>query len=45
MSQLQWIYIYLYEDDDLLIVDKPAGVAVNSKDQYPLVNGIAHYFL
>ena len=23
----------LYEDDDLLIVDKPAGVTVNSKDQ------------
>ena len=34
----------LYEDDDLLIVDKPAGVTVNSKDQVSLANGIAHYF-
>lgn len=35
----------LYEDDDLLIVDKPAGVTVNSKDQVSLANGIAHYFI
>lgn len=35
----------LYEDDDLLIVDKPAGVTVNSKDQLSLANGIAHYFM
>ena len=35
----------LYEDDDLLIVDKPAGVTVNSKDQVSLANGIAHYFM
>lgn len=34
----------LYEDDDLLIVDKPAGVTVNSKDQVSLANGIAYYF-
>ena len=34
----------LYEDDDLLIVDKPAGVTVNSKDQVSLANGMAHYF-
>lgn len=34
----------LYEDDDLLIVDKPAGVTVNSKDQVALANGIAYYF-
>lgn len=34
----------LYEDDDLLIVDKPAGVTVNSKDQISLANGIAYYF-
>ena len=27
----------LYEDDDLLIVDKPAGVTVNSKIKYPLL--------
>lgn len=34
----------LYEDDDLLIVDKPAGVTVNSKDQVSLANGVAFYF-
>lgn len=34
----------LYEDDDLLIVDKPAGITVNSKNQVSLANGIAHYF-
>ena len=34
----------LYEDDDLLIVDKPAGVTVNSKNQVSLVNGVAFYF-
>jgi len=34
----------LYEDDDLLIVDKAAGVTVNSKDQVSLANGVAYYF-
>ena len=34
----------LYEDDDLLIVDKPAGVTVNSKDLLSLANGVAYYF-
>ena len=34
----------LYEDDDLLIVDKPAGMTVNSKDQISLANGVAYYF-
>lgn len=34
----------LYEDDDLLIVDKPVGVTVNSKNQVSLANGIAYYF-
>lgn len=34
----------LYEDDDLLIVDKPAGLTVNSKDQVSLANGVAYYF-
>lgn len=34
----------LYEDDDFLIVDKPAGVTVNSKDQVSLANGVAYYF-
>lgn len=34
----------LYEDDDLVVVDKPAGITVNSKNQVSLANGIAHYF-
>ena len=34
----------LYEDTDLLIVDKPSGMTVNSKDQLSLANGVAHYF-
>ena len=34
----------LYEDDDLLIVDKLAGMTVNSKDQVSLANGVAYYF-
>ena len=34
----------LYEDDDLLVVDKLAGITVNSKNQVSLANGIAHYF-
>lgn len=34
----------LYEDDDLLIVDKPASMTVNSKDQVSLANGVAYYF-
>lgn len=34
----------LYEDDDLLIVDKPAGATVNSKGQVSLANGVAYYF-
>ena len=34
----------LYEDEDLLVVDKPAGITVNSKNQVSLANGIAHYF-
>lgn len=34
----------LYEDDDLLIVDKPAGLTVNSPNQVSLANGVAYYF-
>ena len=34
----------LFEDNDLLIVDKPSGMTVNSKDQVSLANGVAHYF-
>lgn len=36
--------VILYEDDDLLVVDKPAGMTVNSKGQVSLANGAAHYF-
>lgn len=36
--------VILYEDDDLLVVDKPAGMTVNSKGQVSLANGVAHYF-
>ena len=40
-----WMNLHiLYEDDDLLIVDKPAGVTVNSKDQVSIANGVAYYF-
>lgn len=34
----------VYEDEDLLILDKPAGVTVNSPNQVSLANGVAHYF-
>lgn len=34
----------LYEDDDLLILDKPVGITVNSKGQVSLANGVAQYF-
>lgn len=34
----------LYEDDDLLILDKPVGITVNSKGQISLANGVAQYF-
>ncbi|SUP43776.1 RluA family pseudouridine synthase [Veillonella criceti] len=34
----------LYEDDDLLILDKPVGITVNSKGQTSLANGVAKYF-
>ncbi len=33
-----------YEDEDILIVDKPSGITMNSKDQVSLANGVAHYF-
>ena len=36
--------LILYEDDDLLIVDKPAGMTVNSRDQVSIANGVAYYF-
>lgn len=34
----------LYEDEDLLILDKPVGITVNSKGQVSLANGVAQYF-
>ena len=33
-----------YEDEDVLIVDKPSGITMNSKGQVSLANGVAHYF-
>ncbi len=34
----------LYEDEDILLLDKPSGITVNSKGQVALANGLAHYF-
>lgn len=34
----------LYEDEDLLILDKPVGITVNSPDQVSIANGVAAYF-
>ena len=37
-----------YEDQDLIVVDKPPGLVVHPTKGYPngtLVNGLAHYFL
>ena len=34
----------VYEDEDILIVDKPSGITMNSKGQVSLANGVAHYF-
>ena len=36
--------VIAYEDEDILIVDKPSGVTMNSKGQVSLANGVAHYF-
>ncbi len=33
-----------YEDEDILIVDKPSEITINSKGQVSLANGVAHYF-
>lgn len=33
-----------YEDEDILIVDKPPRITMNSKKQVSLANGVAHYF-
>ena len=37
--------VILYEDDELLILDKPVGITVNSRGQVSLANGVAQYFL
>lgn len=34
----------LYEDEDLLVLNKPKGITVNSEGQLSLANGVAHYF-
>ena len=36
--------IISYEDEDILVVDKPSGLTMNSKGQVSLANGVAHYF-
>ena len=36
--------VIAYEDEDILIVDKPSGITMNSKGQASLANGVAHYF-
>ena len=41
---LEMPLVIAYEDEDILIVDKPSGVTMNSKGQVSLANGIAHYF-
>ena len=37
--------VILYEDEELLILDKPVGITVNSRGQVSLANGVAQYFL
>lgn len=34
----------LFEDEDILVLNKPAGITVNSVGQTSLANGVAHYF-
>ena len=36
--------VIAYEDEDILIIDKPSGITMNSKGQVSLANGVAHYF-
>ena len=33
-----------YEDEDILIIDKPSGLTMNSNGQVSLANGVAYYF-
>lgn len=37
-------FAILYEDEDILVIDKPRGITVNSANQVSLANGVAHYF-
>lgn len=41
---LEMPLVIAYEDEDILIVDKPSGITMNSKGQVSLANGVAHYF-
>lgn len=34
----------VYEDDNLLVINKPSGLTVNSKNQVSLANYLAYYF-
>lgn len=36
--------VIAYEDEDILIIDKPSGITMNSKGQVSLANGVAYYF-
>lgn len=36
--------VIVYEDEDLLILNKSLGMTVNSKGQTSIANGVAHYF-
>ncbi len=36
--------VIAYEDEDILVVDKPSGITMNSKGQVSLANGVAYYF-
>ena len=42
---VQMELVILYEDEELLILDKPVGITVNSRGQVSLANGVAQYFL
>ena len=41
---IEMLLTIVYEDDDILIVDKASGITMNSKGQVSLANGVAQYF-
>ena len=41
---IEMLLTIVYEDDDILIVDKASRITMNSKGQVSLANGVAHYF-